>query len=171
MMKVMQFVSHNWNLMAKKIENQLLEFESNSSIMEYALNGHLEVLKWAREIGCPWNEDTCSNIAKNGHFEVLKWDRENRCSWDRNTCNSATFSTSLEVLKWFREWLFLNEDTCDSAAKNEHLKVLKWARENGCPWNEYLFKCWGWIPRSEVGQREQLSLGRTLAWMLTKWSF
>ena len=29
-----------------------------------AENGHLEVLKWARENGCPWNELTCSCAAK-----------------------------------------------------------------------------------------------------------
>jgi len=23
-------------------------------------DGHLEVLKWARENGCPWDEETCS---------------------------------------------------------------------------------------------------------------
>jgi hypothetical protein len=30
--------------------------------------GHLEVLTWAREQGCPWNELTCSYAAKGGHL-------------------------------------------------------------------------------------------------------
>ena len=30
--------------------------------------GHLEVLMWAREQGCPWNELTCSYAAKGGHL-------------------------------------------------------------------------------------------------------
>ena len=38
-----------------------------------AQGGHLEVLKWAKAYGCPWNESTCVNAAKNGHLEVLKW--------------------------------------------------------------------------------------------------
>jgi hypothetical protein len=39
------------------------------------------VLKWARENGCPWDEETCSAAAEGGHLEVLKWARENGCPW------------------------------------------------------------------------------------------
>ena len=46
---------------------------------EAALNGHLEVLKWARENGCPWDSFTCSYAALNGHLEVLRWAKENGC--------------------------------------------------------------------------------------------
>ena len=48
-----------------------------------ALEGNLEVLKWAREQGCPWDEATCA--AKGGHFAVLKWAREQGCPWDDKT--------------------------------------------------------------------------------------
>ena len=41
-----------------------------------ARNGHLSVLKWARENGCEWNSWTCTYAAKNGHLDVLKWARE-----------------------------------------------------------------------------------------------
>jgi len=51
-----------------------------------AKGGHLEVLKWARESGCPWYEETCVHAAAHGHLEVLKWARENDCPWDANTC-------------------------------------------------------------------------------------
>ena len=76
-------------------------------------NGHLSLLKWAREngsvgiSGCYWNEWTCAGAAAYGHLEVLKWARENGCDW--------------------------NSDTCSFAAWNDHLEVLQWARENGCP--------------------------------------
>ena len=50
--------------------------------MEAAKYGHLEVLKWARENGCPWDEVTCAYAAKGGHLDVLKWARENGCPWD-----------------------------------------------------------------------------------------
>ena len=33
--------------------------------------GHLEVLKWLREQGCPWDTYTCSMAALGGHLEVL----------------------------------------------------------------------------------------------------
>ena len=44
-----------------------------------ALNGHLEVLKWARENACPWDSYTCSYAVANGQLEVLKWLEENNC--------------------------------------------------------------------------------------------
>ena len=50
------------------------------------LRGHLEVLKWARDNGCDWNERTCASAALRGHLEVLKWAQENGCKWDNHTC-------------------------------------------------------------------------------------
>ena len=41
--------------------------------------------KWAREIGCAWNEETCAGAAEGGHLEVLKWARANGCPWDEDT--------------------------------------------------------------------------------------
>ena len=74
-----------------------------------ALNGHLEVLKWARGNGCPWNKQTCSYAAINGDLEVLKYARENSCPWDK--------------------------DVCVNAFKNNHFELLKWALINGCEWD------------------------------------
>ena len=38
-----------------------------------AEGGHLEVLQWARQNGCPWDADTCAGAAQFGHLEVLQW--------------------------------------------------------------------------------------------------
>ena len=75
-----------------------------------AWGGHLEVLQWARQNDCPWDEGTCSYAAKGGHLEVLQWARQNDCPWDEGTC-----------------W---------TAARYGHLEVLQWARQNGCPWDK-----------------------------------
>ena len=72
-----------------------------------AEGGHLQVLQWACENGCPWDEWTCAYAAQGRHLEVLKWARANGCPW------SAV--------------------TCAVAAGGGHLEVLKWARVNGCP--------------------------------------
>jgi len=99
-----------------------------------ARNGHLKLLQWAREHGCPWNEWTCWKAAEGGHLEVLQWAREHHCPWDEWTCWKAAEGGHLEVLQWAREhhcpW---NEWTCRKAAEEGHLEVLQWARENGCP--------------------------------------
>jgi SAM-dependent methyltransferase len=102
-----------------------------------AEQGHLTLLKWARENRCPWNEWTCALAAENGHVQVLQWARENGCPWNGSTCSSAARGGHLCELQWAREnrcpW---SEETCARAAANGHLHVLQWARENGCPWDK-----------------------------------
>jgi hypothetical protein len=51
--------------------------------------GHLEVLKWARTNGCPWDKETCTFAAAEGHLECLKWAHTNGCPWDKETCSTA----------------------------------------------------------------------------------
>ena len=107
--------------------------------------GNLEILKWAREQGCPWAEyepdfssahvTVCSVAAKKGDFEMLKWARENGCLWDLSTCKSVASKGNLEMLKWVRAnecpWGY---GTISAAAAGGHLEVAKWLRENGCGW-------------------------------------
>lgn len=69
-----------------------------------------QVLKWARENSCPWDEEVCASAAAGGHLALLKYCWANRCPW--------------------------NEYTCELAAEGGHLEVLKWARSKGCPWDE-----------------------------------
>jgi len=51
-----------------------------------AKNGHLAVLRWAREQDCPWDEDTCAFAAAGGHLAVLQWAQEHGCPWDKSLC-------------------------------------------------------------------------------------
>ena len=41
-----------------------------------ARGGQLEILKWLRANGCPWDTNTPSVAYKAGHFELLKWANE-----------------------------------------------------------------------------------------------
>ena len=76
-------------------------------------NGNVELLKFLRGKGCPWDEMTCWRAAEYGQLECLKYAHENGCPWD--------------------------EDICSRAAKNGHLECLKYVRENGCPWDEWTY--------------------------------
>src|SRR5579872_5639992 len=42
-----------------------------------AFEGYLNILMYLRKNGCDWDSNTCSAAASNGHLEVLKWAREN----------------------------------------------------------------------------------------------
>jgi hypothetical protein len=58
-------------------------------------------LKWLRENGCPWNENTCINAAQIGNFKILKWARDNGCPWDEFTCPHGVSSDFHSIfLKW-----------------------------------------------------------------------
>ena len=37
----------------------------------------------------PWGEWTCAYAAKGGHLEMLKWAREKGCPWSRKTRKCA----------------------------------------------------------------------------------
>ena len=50
-----------------------------------AERGDLEMLRWLRSEGCPWNEETCTAAASEGHLDVLKYLHENGCPWNEET--------------------------------------------------------------------------------------
>jgi hypothetical protein len=109
----------------------------NLWICEYVIaRGHLESLKYLREIGISWYGASIYNAAGNGDLKIVKYCHENGCSWDEWTCAFATKGGHLEVLKYAHEngcpW---DEWTCANAASNGHLECLKYAHENGCPWD------------------------------------
>jgi hypothetical protein len=106
-----------------------------------AKGGHLEVLKYLHESGCPWNADTCTKAAEGGHLNVLKWLRENGCLWNTWTCLGAAKGGHLDVLKYLHENLCpWNSWACGAAALGGHLEVLKYLHENGCPWGDASFR-------------------------------
>ena len=44
-----------------------------------AIRGNLNMLKWARANGAPWDVGTCHSAAFRGHLELLQWARSNGC--------------------------------------------------------------------------------------------
>ena len=97
----------------------------------------MEVLQWAWQEGCPWNEEVSANASKNGHLNILQWVSAKGCP--------------------------LSDMICLNAASGGHLKVLQWAREQGVlVERERVLECsFEWTSaRSAVGAKEQLSVDR-----------
>jgi hypothetical protein len=65
------------------------------------------VLRWARAIGCPWNNDTWMMAAHHGRLEALRWAIENGLPCDRENwqlCMSvAQMNGHLDMLTWLNE--------------------------------------------------------------------
>lgn len=57
--------------------------------LKLASRGHLEILKYAHENGCPWDQWSCRGAAKNGQMEVLKYLHKSGCPCDERTCEAA----------------------------------------------------------------------------------
>jgi len=72
-------------------------------------NLSLIFVRYAREAGCEWNEETCETAVISGNLDILKYLHENGCPW--------------------------NGETCFVAAEQGYLDCLKYAVENGCPWD------------------------------------
>lgn len=100
-----------------------------------AKNGHLEIVKLLFTISphlC--NEWTCSYAAMFGHIEILKWLINNGCPYDEFTYKYAAQFGYLEILKWIREkeqavW---NRSICWNALESKNIEILKWLKGNGC---------------------------------------
>jgi hypothetical protein len=114
-------------------ERKFLSFFTFSRI---ASRGFLNLLKWSKDNGCPWDTDTYFRAVENGHLNVLQWAKKNGCPWDTWVCSYAAEKGRLEELKKLTEYgCPWNQLTCACAARGGHIEVLKWARENGCPWD------------------------------------
>jgi hypothetical protein len=58
-------------------------------ILYAAKYGHLELLRWALDNGCPWDAETRPRAGLGGHLELLKWARAKGCPWERALLFSA----------------------------------------------------------------------------------
>jgi uncharacterized protein YabN with tetrapyrrole methylase and pyrophosphatase domain len=65
-----------------------------------AENGHLNILKYLHENGCPWNKWTYIKATRHGHLNVLKYLHENGCPWDENICYWTVRNNHSHILKW-----------------------------------------------------------------------
>ena len=54
--------------------------------VSFRRSGHLDVLRWAREHDCPWDDMTCENAARGGQLAVLRWARALGCPWSKRNC-------------------------------------------------------------------------------------
>lgn len=71
------------------------------------MGGHLDVLKWAREHGAPWDEKTCyhaaSYAAVTGQLDILQWARDNGAPWDHKIWQHGWIGRNGELTDWLRQ--------------------------------------------------------------------
>ena len=61
----------------------------------------MEILKWLRSEGCPWDEyEVCWVAAEVGHLSVLKYLMSEGCTWDRDFTDALEEEGRIEALEW-----------------------------------------------------------------------
>ena len=60
----------------------------------------MEILQYAHEEGCPWDEAVCSAAAEKGHLDILRYAHSQGCPWDGEACTTAAIEGHLEILQW-----------------------------------------------------------------------
>jgi hypothetical protein len=63
-------------------------------------NGHVDILQWILDGGCPWDRSILIRAAKNNHLNVFDWSRDKGHLWEEDACVEAVDHCNLEILKW-----------------------------------------------------------------------
>jgi len=61
------------------VENDCPMHAGADACSNAASNGHLDVLKYLHEHGCPWDSLTCYHAHENDHIEFLNYAIEQKC--------------------------------------------------------------------------------------------
>ena len=98
-----------------------------------AEGGHLGVLQWARENGCPWDEDVLLNAARKGDLCVVQWTCENGLSLSADVFAQAARAGSIPVLEWLQEKECPWDERAEINARDfRRHEAAQWLFENGC---------------------------------------
>ncbi|CAL6395237.1 unnamed protein product [Bathycoccus prasinos] len=104
-----------------------------------AEQGNLEMVKYCVANECNTSEYTCAFAAKNGHLEVLKYLREvAKAPWDEYIAIWAAGKGQLHILEYLveRKYNKYYNLACERAAESGHLDCLKYLHETAkAPWD------------------------------------
>ena len=96
-----------------------------------AKKGHIDILIYLINDGCPYGCYTCEAAARSGRLDILKYLRSKGCNWDSHVLLSAI--------------------------RNEHYDVLSWSLANGClPTSDEMHEPFGLL--SLIFEKEELFL-------------
>ena len=91
-------VAARWGCMATLQLLHSSDFQLDDDVPAFAASaGHLDIIKWARDRGCPWSESACKLAAGYGQLDTLKWLHANGCPWDEST---TKYASSEEIYVW-----------------------------------------------------------------------
>jgi hypothetical protein len=102
--------------------------------------GHMALCQYLHAQQCPWNTVATSQAALDGHIDILRWLLDNGCPCDEHkTGLSAGEGGSIEVLTYMQQQGMLTSpalltEMLDIAAVFDKLAAAQWLREQGAQW-------------------------------------
>ena len=109
------------------------------TIINAAIQGNLEMVKYCVANKCPMGETSCAHAAYNGHLECLKYlHEEGNVPWNSYTAAWAALQGHLHILEYLveRKYNKFNTVVCLNAASKGHLDCLKYLHETAkAPWD------------------------------------
>ena len=101
-----------------------------------AEGGHLDVIRWLRSKGCPWNELTSNKAAAAGALESLEFLRRHGCPFGQASFSAAS-TGQIKVLEWLRRQGLLRVEpmTCAAAATGGELECLEYLKSASFPFD------------------------------------
>ncbi|AJF97433.1 ankyrin repeat protein [Pandoravirus inopinatum] len=93
----------------------------------------VDMIRWARQHGCPWSPEACTEAAHQGNLSLFQWLRDEGCPWDNWACTIAAASGGhLEVIaRIMADRPPLDEWICAGAAMRRQSVVLDWMCAQG----------------------------------------
>ncbi|PNH05310.1 Ankyrin repeat domain-containing protein [Tetrabaena socialis] len=73
---------------------------SIDTLVEAASAGQLEVCRWLRRQGCPWDEDVLRKAAVGGHRAVCEWLLASGCPWSEGAIPAAARGGHVGLVDW-----------------------------------------------------------------------
>lgn len=101
--------------------------------------GDIKTMRWLRNHECPWNFNCYSEAANSGHLDMLKWLWDNGCPTEGDNGvvgNMAINSGDVEVVKFILEKGFiLNHDALRHAGFSTRKMIMYLHEEVKCRWH------------------------------------
>jgi hypothetical protein len=104
-----------------------------------ALCNTLAVMQYLRTKGCCWHHLVCTAAAERGYFEMLRWAREHGCEWNEHTIlSSAASSENVEMAAWVYQQpdAIFSPAAMHAAAANGLTAMCEWLHSEGSPWDD-----------------------------------
>ncbi len=131
--RVIHYASYHGNLEILQWLKSIGQLRKKRKVFIGAvLGGHINILEWAHENKCPWEDHLSADLASLGHYDALKWLHQKGYAFSDTTINLVIGNGSFEMTKWLYENGHTgNWDTMDRVIYYDRLIILKWLCEKG----------------------------------------